>query len=169
MPADPLEELLWRADESAPRRAPRAPHLADLERRRRLQIARRAGALLVLAALVTSLLWIPSRRDGRRARLLSASAEDLTSSLAELSSALDGLQLEFEPSASSASEDAALVTFRAFHGGADRGDAQALEGMRWLAQRFPTTRGGRCAQLFLNDRGTDSPAARGDARAPSNR
>ena len=150
MSADPFEGLLRNADDSAPKVDLRPPLLADLELRRRRQLVRRGGALLALAILATSALWLSAIRDRHRAELLNHSAQSLTGSLAELGDALASLHVEREPTVSTASEDAAMVTFRALHRGADRGDPESIEGMRWLARRFSTTRGGRCAQLFLN-------------------
>ena len=158
---DRLEELLLNADGSAPRHELRAPSLADLEARRRQQIVRRTGGVALVVLLVAFGLWSSALRSRQRGELLSRSAASLDSSLGQLGDALASLRAgreTRETAASEASEEAAMATFRALHCGADRGDAQSIEGMRWLAERFSTTQGGRCAQLFLAEGGPRSGA-----------
>lgn len=170
MSADPLEELLRAGDDSAPKLDLPPPTWPQLRRRRVRQVARQGAVAALLALLVGSLLVDPAVPGRLGPTQLATSLDRLGDSLAELDGALSSLRVDPAPIASAASEDVAMTTFRALHPGADRGDAESIDGLRWLARRFSTTHGGRCAQLFLDEHdagGSASPDVESSATNPS--
>lgn len=155
MSAPSLEDLLRSADDAAPRRELVPPSLEALEARHRRRLARRGGALLLLAALAVTATF--ATREAVLTEPPPATVS-LERSLDRLESTLASLRGERDSIASAASEEVALDTFRALHRGALRGDDSSIDGMRWLARRFPATHGGRCARLYLSE--TTDPTQR---------
>ncbi|MEM9378460.1 MAG: hypothetical protein AAGB93_00830 [Planctomycetota bacterium] len=149
MSTDPIEALLREADSSAPGHRLVPPTATDLERRRRHQVARRAGLLLLVVLPAIGIAWTAAIESRRAAEGLASPAESLARSLQELDDTLAALR-ERPPAPSAASESAATATFRTLQRGAARGDEASIQGLRWLADQFPETHGGRCARLFLD-------------------
>lgn len=149
MSGDPIETLLRDADAAAPGHRLAPPSASSLEHLRRRQVVRRTSALvlLVLAALGTA--WTATLDGRRAAEGLPSPTESLARSLQQFDDTLAALRRR-PPAPSTASESAATATFRTLRRGAARGNESSIEGLRWLAEHFPRTHGGRSARLFLD-------------------
>ncbi|MEM6672700.1 MAG: hypothetical protein AAF726_07630 [Planctomycetota bacterium] len=160
MNRDPIESLLREADANAPTRQIAPLRASELEQLRRRQLARRGAALALVALPVLALAWDTSLGVHRDPVISTSPSEELARSLQELDDTLASLRARPAPP-SAASDSAAAHTFRALHRGAARGDESSVEGLRWLADRFPETHGGRCARLFLDtkDEARSTPSA----------
>mgnify|MGYP005993453581 CR=1 FL=1 len=132
----------------------RAPRVADLERRHRRQVLGRGAVVALLLALAATAHWSRTLHhvDGGAAsislgqaapRLMDEHLTDLGSAVAELR------ELRLEARRPIGMDSTSLLGFRALSRGVAADDEAATHEIRWIAERFPNTHGGRCAHAFL--------------------